>query len=94
MYDFHEYDGTQEQNSSPYFSSIVQQHNGRLCQERLLRSRNFATMVRWHYISPLCCFILCVCLWLQQAGFQMMARNEIIRGVTLPAELTMYLLHG
>ena len=94
MYDFHVHDCTQEQNSSPYFSSIVQQHNGRLYQERLLRSRNFATMVTWHYISPLYWFILCVCLWLKQAGFQMMARNEIIRGVTLPAELTMYLLCG
>jgi len=62
--------------------------NGRLYQERLLRSRNFATMVTWHYTSPLYCFILCVCLWLKQAGFQMMARNEIVRGVTLPAELT------
>ena len=60
MYDFHVHDCTQEQNSSPYFSSIIQQHNGRLYQERLLRSRNF----------------------------------EIIRGVTLPAELTMYLLCG
>ena len=32
MYDFHVHDCTQEQNSSPYFSSIVQQHNGRLYQ--------------------------------------------------------------
>ena len=60
MYDFHVHDCTQDQSSSPYFSSIVQQHNGRLYQERLLRSRNI----------------------------------EIIRGVTLPAELTMYLLCG
>ena len=41
-------DCTQEQNSNPYFSS------GRLCQGRLLRSRNFATMVTWRQTSPLC----------------------------------------
>ena len=39
MYDFPVQDYTQEQNSNPYLSS------GRLCQGRLLRSRNFATMV-------------------------------------------------
>ena len=27
--------------------------NGLLCQERLLRSRHIATMVTWHYTSPL-----------------------------------------
>ena len=27
--------------------------NGRFCQERLLRSRNFATMVTWRHTSPL-----------------------------------------
>lgn len=41
-------DCTQEQNSNPHFSS------GRLCQGRLLRSRNFATMVTWRQTSPLC----------------------------------------
>ena len=50
MYDFHVHDCTQEQNSSPYFSSIVQQHNGRLYQERLLRSRNFE-IIRSHPAS-------------------------------------------
>ena len=45
MYYFPVHDCTQEQNGSPYFSSIVQNADGRLCQERLLRSRNFATMV-------------------------------------------------
>ena len=39
MYDFPVQDCTQEQISNPYFSS------DRLCQGRLLRSRNFATMV-------------------------------------------------
>ena len=39
VYDFPVQDCTQEQISNPYFSS------GRLCQGRLLRSRNFATMV-------------------------------------------------
>ena len=34
--------------------------NGRLYQERLLRSRTFATMVMSHYISPLYWFILLV----------------------------------
>ena len=48
MYDFPVQDCTQEQNSNPYFSS------GRLCQGRLLRSRNFATMATWRHTSPLC----------------------------------------
>ena len=41
------------QNGSPYFSSIVRNGNGRLCQERVLRSRNFATMVTLRQASPL-----------------------------------------
>ena len=45
MSDFPVHDHTQKQNGSPYFSSIVHNANGRLCQERLLRSSNFATMV-------------------------------------------------
>ena len=48
MYDFPVQDFTQEQNSNPYLSS------GRLCQGRLLRSRNFATMVTWRHTCPLC----------------------------------------
>ena len=48
MYDFPVQDYTQEQNSNPYLSS------GRLCQGRLLRSRNFATMVMWRHTCPLC----------------------------------------
>ena len=40
---------TQEQNSSPYFSSIVWK-----CKwPSLSRSRNFATMVTWRHTSPL-----------------------------------------
>ena len=45
MYDFPVHDCQQEQNGSLYFSSIFQMHfYSRLCQERLLRSRKFATM--------------------------------------------------
>ena len=47
--DFPVHGCTREQNGSPYFSSIV----WRLCQERLLRSRNFATIITWRDISPL-----------------------------------------
>ena len=53
MYDFPVYDCLQEQNFSPYFSSIVRKSNSRLCQERLLTSTNLATMVNWRYTSPL-----------------------------------------
>ena len=42
VYDFPVHDCTQELNGSPYFSSIDRQCKCRLCQERLLRSRNFA----------------------------------------------------
>ena len=41
-------DCSQEQNSSPYFSFIVLPW-----QERMMTSRNFATMLMWHHISPL-----------------------------------------
>ena len=45
MYDFSVHDCTQDQNGSPYFSSIVRQSRGHLYQKRLLRSKSFATMV-------------------------------------------------
>ena len=45
LYNFRVYECTREQNGSPYFCSIVRNVNGRLCQERLSRSRNFATML-------------------------------------------------
>ena len=52
MYEFSVHDCNKEQNRSRYFSSIV-----RLCnwpsqsQERLLRSRNFASLVTWRHTS-------------------------------------------
>ena len=52
MYDFPVHDYIQEQNGSPYFV-LFQQCNGRLYQERLLRSTNFATMVTLRRTSPL-----------------------------------------
>ena len=38
-------------NSSPFFPSIVGHANGRLCQERLLRSRRFPTVLTWRHTS-------------------------------------------
>ena len=52
MYDFPVHNYIQEQNGSPYFV-LFQQCNGRLYQERLLRSTNFATMVTIRRTSPL-----------------------------------------
>ena len=49
MYDFPVQDCTQEQNSTPYVSSGRQ-----LCQGRLLRSRNFATVAMWRHNYSLC----------------------------------------
>ena len=51
MYDFPVHDYIQEQNSSPYFV-LFQQCNGRLYQERLLRSTK-VTMVTLRRTSPL-----------------------------------------
>ena len=48
MYDFPVHGCTRrEQNGSPDFSSNV----WRLCQERLLRSRNFSAITTWRHIS-------------------------------------------
>ena len=56
MYDFPAHDCTRKQNDSPYFSSIVKfdNANGRLYQERMLRSRNFAAMTTWRHPPPFC----------------------------------------
>ena len=48
-------DCTQEQNGRPYFTPLFEKAknnaNGRLCQEILLKYRNFATKVTWHHTS-------------------------------------------
>ena len=44
LYNFRVYECTREQNGSPFVPSF-DNANGRLCQERLSRSRNFATVV-------------------------------------------------
>ena len=51
--DFPVDDCTQEQNGSPYFSLIAGQSKCCLCQERLLRSRNFVTILTWCHTSRL-----------------------------------------
>ena len=51
MYDFPAHDYTQEQNGSPYFSSIVRQCKSPSLSRRLLWSTNFATMVTWCHTS-------------------------------------------
>ena len=53
MYDFPVHDYIQERNGSPYVLSF-DNTNRCLFQERLLRSKNFATMVTWRHTSPLC----------------------------------------
>ena len=45
MYDFPEHDCTQQQNVSGCVLPSFDNENGRLCQERVLRSRNHVTMV-------------------------------------------------
>ena len=45
MYDFPVQDCTQKQNGSPLFFPSFDNANGRLCQERLLKSKNFLTIV-------------------------------------------------
>ena len=45
MYDFSVSDCAQEQNGSHKLLSLFEKANGRLCQERLLRPRNLATIV-------------------------------------------------
>ena len=45
MYDFPVHDCTQKQTVANTFLPSFNNANGRLCQERLLRSRNFAAMV-------------------------------------------------
>ena len=52
-YDFSVHCSTLEQNGSSHFFPSFDNANGRLCQERLLRSTNVATMVRWRHTSPL-----------------------------------------
>jgi len=42
---------TLEQNGSSLFFPSFDNANGRLCQERLLRSTNVATMVTWRHTS-------------------------------------------
>lgn len=41
------------QTVAPTFFPSFDNANGRLCQERLLRSTNVATMVTWRHTSPL-----------------------------------------
>ena len=54
MYDFPVHNCTQQQNGSPCFIfHFWDNANGRLCKERLLRSRNFSTMVTWRQSCPL-----------------------------------------
>ena len=60
MYDFPVHDYTQDQNGSPYSFLCFNNENGRLYQERFLRSTNFVTMVT---LVALLFFIL-VCNWL------------------------------
>ena len=45
MYDFPVYDCTQEQKGAGTFLELFDNTHGCLCHERLLRSRNFATIV-------------------------------------------------
>ena len=80
MYDFHVHDCNQEQNSSPCFSSIVRQHKWPSLSREIIEIQNFCYHgnVTLHF-SSLLVYSFGVCLWLQQAGFQMMARNKIIR---------------
>ena len=44
-YDFPMQDCTQKQNGSPFFFPSFDDANGRLCQERLLKSKTFPTIV-------------------------------------------------
>ena len=54
MYDFPAHYCTQEQKGSPHtFLPWFDNVNRCICQERLLRSRNFATMVTWRHTSLL-----------------------------------------
>ena len=54
MYDVPLHYCTQEQNGSPLtFLWSFDNANGHLCQERVLRSRNFDTMVTWCHTSSL-----------------------------------------
>ena len=54
MYDFPMHNCTKQQNGSPcFFFHFWDNANGRLCKERLLRSRNFSTMVTWRQSCPL-----------------------------------------
>ena len=54
MYNFLVHDCTRKQNGSPYLSSMARQSDGRFYRERMLRSKNFATMVTLRHTSPLC----------------------------------------
>ena len=60
MYDFPVHDYTQDQTGSPYFFLCFNNANGRLYQERFLRSTNFVTMVT--LVALL--FFISVCNWL------------------------------
>ena len=44
-YDFPMQDCTQKQNGSPFFFPSFDNANGRLCQERLFKSKTFPTIV-------------------------------------------------
>ena len=57
MYEFPVHDCTQEQNKTNKtvahtFPLSFDNANDRLPQERLLRSRNFATIVTWRHVFP------------------------------------------
>ena len=51
MYDFSVSDCTQEQNGIHNLLPLFEKANGRLCQERVLRPRNLATIVTWRHTS-------------------------------------------
>ena len=66
MSDFYVHDSTQEENGSPLFDSIFDNANSRLDQERVLRSRNFATVYLGNMTShlyPLLLIIFNYCLY-------------------------------
>ena len=52
-YDFPVHDCTRSKTVAQTFLPSFDNANGRFCQEKLLRSRNFATMVTWRHTSPL-----------------------------------------
>ena len=91
MYDFPLHDYTQEQNGSPYFSSIVRQCKWPSLSRRLLWSRIFPTVVTWRHISPLCWRIW----WKSRAGGTLGASLEmesLLAGYLVVLQETGYIL--